>query len=199
MRRKPRAQGVRCVAGKPERMEQRIDKAVSPYRVFSRAEWAALRQDTPMTLDLGGGHATALAARPARHARGRRDLSAPVTTVVDLRRGDAGAVSCAAGLSRHRRRQDAVHHRRRRVGRGRQIDHRARPAGAAGALAECAEGRPYHHRRLSLSERGSGERRADGEERISRKLRSAGAAAVFIRRESRSASGARAGLFAPGL
>ncbi len=31
-------------------MEQRIDKAVSPYRVFSRAEWAALRQDTPMTL-----------------------------------------------------------------------------------------------------------------------------------------------------
>ncbi|MGI8525817.1 MAG: type I pantothenate kinase [Pseudolabrys sp.] len=31
-------------------MEQRIDNAVSPYRVFSRTEWAALRQDTPMTL-----------------------------------------------------------------------------------------------------------------------------------------------------
>ena len=33
-------------------MEQRIDdsNAVSPYRSFSRAEWAALRMDTPMTL-----------------------------------------------------------------------------------------------------------------------------------------------------
>jgi type I pantothenate kinase len=31
-------------------MEQRIDDQVSPYRVFTRAEWAALREDTPMTL-----------------------------------------------------------------------------------------------------------------------------------------------------
>jgi type I pantothenate kinase len=31
-------------------MEQRIDDGLSPYRVFSRAEWAALREDTPMTL-----------------------------------------------------------------------------------------------------------------------------------------------------
>ncbi|MFZ5691127.1 MAG: type I pantothenate kinase [Pseudomonadota bacterium] len=31
-------------------MEQRIEPEVSPYRVFSRAEWAALRADTPMTL-----------------------------------------------------------------------------------------------------------------------------------------------------
>jgi type I pantothenate kinase len=31
-------------------MEQRIDDALSPYRVFSRAEWAARREDTPMTL-----------------------------------------------------------------------------------------------------------------------------------------------------
>jgi type I pantothenate kinase len=31
-------------------MEQRIDDQVSPYRVFTRAEWAALRADTPMTL-----------------------------------------------------------------------------------------------------------------------------------------------------
>ncbi len=35
------------------RMEQRIDHQVSPYRVFSRAEWAALRADTPMTLTAG--------------------------------------------------------------------------------------------------------------------------------------------------
>jgi type I pantothenate kinase len=32
-------------------MEQRIEAEVSPYRVFSRAEWATLRQDTPMTLE----------------------------------------------------------------------------------------------------------------------------------------------------
>jgi type I pantothenate kinase len=32
-------------------MEQRTDEAVSPYRVFSRAEWAAKRADTPMTLN----------------------------------------------------------------------------------------------------------------------------------------------------
>ena len=31
-------------------MEQRIDDGLSPYRTYSRAEWAALRADTPMTL-----------------------------------------------------------------------------------------------------------------------------------------------------
>jgi type I pantothenate kinase len=31
-------------------MEQRTDQSLSPYRVFSRAEWAGLRADTPMTL-----------------------------------------------------------------------------------------------------------------------------------------------------
>jgi type I pantothenate kinase len=35
-----------------ELMEQRIEteETLSPYSIFSRAEWAALRQDTPMTL-----------------------------------------------------------------------------------------------------------------------------------------------------
>jgi type I pantothenate kinase len=31
-------------------MEQRIDDGLSPYRIFPRAEWAELREDTPMTL-----------------------------------------------------------------------------------------------------------------------------------------------------
>jgi type I pantothenate kinase len=31
-------------------MEQRTDEVLSPYRTFSRAEWATLRADTPMTL-----------------------------------------------------------------------------------------------------------------------------------------------------
>ena len=34
-------------------MEQRTEHNLSPYRVFSRAEWAALRADTPMTLPPG--------------------------------------------------------------------------------------------------------------------------------------------------
>jgi type I pantothenate kinase len=32
-------------------MEQRTENQLSPYRAFSRKEWAALRQDTPMTLN----------------------------------------------------------------------------------------------------------------------------------------------------
>ena len=31
-------------------MEQRTDNQLSPYRVFTRGDWAALRNDTPMTL-----------------------------------------------------------------------------------------------------------------------------------------------------
>jgi len=31
-------------------MDERLDTKLSPYRTFSRAEWAALREDTPMTL-----------------------------------------------------------------------------------------------------------------------------------------------------
>jgi type I pantothenate kinase len=31
-------------------MEQRTEEALSPYRTYTRAEWAALREDTPMTL-----------------------------------------------------------------------------------------------------------------------------------------------------
>ena len=31
-------------------MEQKIEDELSPYRVFTRAEWAARREDTPMTL-----------------------------------------------------------------------------------------------------------------------------------------------------
>jgi type I pantothenate kinase len=34
-------------------MEQRTEEALSPYRTFSRAEWATLRADTPMTLTPG--------------------------------------------------------------------------------------------------------------------------------------------------
>src|ERR1700675_1083032 len=48
------AVGPRREGGAQERldtMEQRTEQDVSPYRAFSRAEWATLRQDTPMTLE----------------------------------------------------------------------------------------------------------------------------------------------------
>src|SRR5438067_13142727 len=31
-------------------MEQRISDGLSPYRIFTRTEWASRREDTPMTL-----------------------------------------------------------------------------------------------------------------------------------------------------
>src|SRR5262245_31973740 len=31
-------------------MDERAQDGLSPYRIFTRAEWAALREDTPMTL-----------------------------------------------------------------------------------------------------------------------------------------------------
>ena len=34
-------------------MEQRVEDNLSPYRAYSRAEWASLREDTPMTLTGG--------------------------------------------------------------------------------------------------------------------------------------------------
>ena len=34
-------------------MDQRADTLLSPYRIFSRAQWAGLRADTPMTLGSG--------------------------------------------------------------------------------------------------------------------------------------------------
>ncbi len=128
------------------------------------------------------------------------DIYLPLSRLlVALRGGDAKSVSRPARFSRHRRRQDALHHRRRRLGGGRQVDHGARAAGAACALAERAEGRSHHHRRLSLSECGARPRRPDGEERLSGKLRPAGVAALSVRHQGRPAPGARAGLFAPDL
>jgi type I pantothenate kinase len=34
-------------------MDQRVEDGLSPYRTFSRGEWATLREDTPMTLTVG--------------------------------------------------------------------------------------------------------------------------------------------------
>src|SRR5689334_11512249 len=130
--------------------------------------------------DPGGGHASAFIARPARHEGSRGNLSAAFTTFIDVCGGSAKAVCRTGTLPWHRRHQDAVYHRRGGLGRRRQIDDRPRAAGAAGALAERAEGRSHHDGWISVSEFHPGTRRADGKERLSRKLRSSGAVTVPV-------------------
>ena len=47
--------GVRAMAAENARIRDGTAhrrRRLSPYRMFSRAEWAALREDTPMTLTL---------------------------------------------------------------------------------------------------------------------------------------------------
>src|SRR5205809_332811 len=66
---------------------------------------------------------------------------AAVALVVDLCRCRAAALLCAASVPRHPRPQDALHHRHRRLGCRRQIDHGARAAGAAGTMVAATQGR----------------------------------------------------------
>ena len=136
-------------------MEQRTEENLSPYRTFSRAAWAALREDTPMTL-------TSEEVTRLRSLHDRLDMTEVEEIYLPLSRLLSMYVAATQRLFRAQerflgtdRRQDALHHRRRRLGCGRQVNHGARAAGAAGALAERAHGRPDHDRWLSLSERHS--------------------------------------------
>ena len=138
-------------------LEVQMDREVnhhaleSPFRRFTRDEWAKLRADTAADADDRRSAQAAVDPRSDFARRGRGDLSAAVAPAGALRRGDAGPVQGDAALPRRRRRQGALHHRRRRLGGGRQVDHRARAAGAADALAEHAEGPAGDDRRLPAS------------------------------------------------
>ena len=74
-------------------MEQRTEQDVSPYRVFSRAEWATLRRDTPMTLD------PAEVAR-LRSMHDRLDMSEVVDIYLPLSRLLSLYVAATQGLHR---------------------------------------------------------------------------------------------------
>src|SRR4029079_17592197 len=143
--------------------------------------------------------ASALAPRPARHERSRGNLFAALTPLVDVCGGAAKIVCRSATVSWHRRYKDAICHRRCGFGRRRKINDSSRAAGAAGALAERSEGRSHYDGWISLSECHTGTGRPHGKERLSRKLRSSGIAAVPVRREGRAPPGTRAHLFAPRL
>jgi hypothetical protein len=159
----------------------------SPYRFFTADKWAEFRADTPLTLTEDEVRAAALAQRPGRSRRGAADL--PV--IVAAAFGACGIVSQL--LFEQRKHflnlsngdQDAVHHRDRRLGGRRQVDHRAYPEGASGPLAVEPEGRSGDHRRFSLSQRGAQARKPDGPQGLSRKLRCRCGLAVSLRDQGR--------------
>ena len=111
-------------------MEQRTGPEVSPYRVFSRAEWAALREDTPMTL-------TPAEVAALRSMHDRLDMKEVEEIYLPLSRLLSMYVAASQRLFRVQQNflgtedfESALHHRGRRLGRGRQVHHRARAAGA---------------------------------------------------------------------
>ena len=164
-------------------MEQRTEQDVSPYRIFSRGEWATLREDTPMTLE------PAEVAR-LRSMHDRLDMSEVEEIYLPLSRLLSLYVAATQNLFRAQQgflgTEDAKMPYIIGVGGsvavGKSTTARVLQA-LAGALAERAQGRSHHHRRLSLSERRARPRRPDGEERLSGKLRSAGAVAFSVRHQ----------------
>ncbi len=87
----------------------------------------------------------------------------------------------------------------RRLGGGRQVDHRPAAARAAGRLAGAPAGLPGHHRRVPAAQRRAGAARPDGAQGLPGVLRPAGPAALRDGGEVRGGRGHRPGLRPPGL
>ena len=122
-------------------MEQRTEDVLSPYRMFSRAEWAELRADTPMTL-------TPEEVTRLRSLHDRLDMKEVEDIYLPLSRLLSLYVAATQRLFRAQQNFLGTEDAKMPyiigvggLGGGRQVDHRARAAGAAGALAERAEGR----------------------------------------------------------
>ena len=92
-------------------MDQRIADRLSPYREFSRVEWAALRADTPMTL-------AAEEVMRLRSVHDRLDIAEiediylAAAAALALCRRDPATVPGTTTLPRHRGCQDALRDRR---------------------------------------------------------------------------------------
>ncbi len=146
------------------------------------------------------GAAPALSQRSGRSRRGATDLSLALTTPLGPCGGVADPLQAAHALPQHvERDEDALRHRRRRLGRRRQVDDRAHPCRASRALALEPEGRPRHHRRLSLSECGSPARKPDGPQGFSSELRYRCAAQIPLGDQGGPAERQGSDLFAPDL
>src|SRR6202047_2525440 len=119
----------------------------------------------------GRPDAAAVAQRSDLAGRSRRDLFAAVAPARALCRGDARSLQGDPAVPWRRGWKSPLYHRRRRFGRGWQIDVIAGHADVVVALAEHAEGRTHHHRWVSLSERPPQKRGSAREEGLSGKLR----------------------------
>ena len=116
-------------------MDQVMRTSLSPYRVFSIEEWAKLRADTPMTLSAEEIVALRSLGDPVSLDEVER-VYLPISRLLSFYvTATQGLFHATQRLPRHQRRQGALHHRHRRVGGGREIHHRARPARAPEALA----------------------------------------------------------------
>jgi pantothenate kinase len=130
------------------------DQRYNPYRIFSRQQWAALRDDTPMVLEPGE-------FSQLRSLHDRLDIKEVEEIYLPLSRLLSIHVDAARQLY-HARRQflgirdrKVPHHRYRRLTCGGQVDHRARPASAARTMVATAQSRSGDNRWLSLSQSGA--------------------------------------------
>ena len=160
----------------------------SPYVEFDRAAWSRLRENHPLNLD------DADLAR-LRGLGDRVDLNEVEEVYLPLSRllnFYVGATRAAApGDERLPRRapgQDAVRHRRRRLGRRRQVDDRPHPARDARPLARHAARRARHDRRLPLPQRRARARGACCSARASPSPTTAGRCCASSPRSSRASA-----------
>src|SRR6202045_1072560 len=144
----------------------------------------------------GGSDAAAVAQRSDLAGGSRRDLFAAVAPARAVCRGDARSLQSDPALPWRRGWKSPLYHRRRRFGRGRQIDVVAGHADAVVALAEHAEGRTHHHGWVSLSERPPQKRGSAREEGLPGKLRWHKTYMLSFRCESRQAQCPSTSLFA---
>ena len=132
-------------------MEQRTDNELSPYRIFSRAEWAERREDTPMTL-------TPEEVTRVRSLHDRLDIDEVEEIYLPISRLLSLYVAATQRLFRAQQKFLATEDSKMPyiigvgLGGSGQVNHRACAASAAGALAQRTEGRSHDDRRLSLSQ-----------------------------------------------
>jgi type I pantothenate kinase len=139
------------------------EQQYNPYRVFSREQWARLRDDTPMTLEPGE-------FERLRSMHDRLDMKEVEEIFLPLSRLLSIYVDATHRLYQAQRQFLGI--------RDRKVPYIIGVAGsvavgkstAIGPLVAAAQGRSCDDRRLSVSERGAGAARSDAEKGLSRKL-----------------------------
>ena len=147
-----------------------VEQQYNPYRVFSREQWARLRDDTPMTLEAGE-------IAKLRSMHDRLDLREVEEIYLPLSRLLSIYVDSMQRLYFAQRQFLGIEDRKMPYiigvagsGGGGQIDHRARAPGAAGPMVAAAKGRPGDDRWLFVSECGARASRPDAKKGLSREL-----------------------------